>query len=80
MPISEIPTLPSPSHILGNVMMLPSCSNSYKKRLKAEPVTIRSVKMWSDSAMTELQGNVEATNFKSFWKIQTTNRKWTALI
>lgn len=39
---------------------------TYTKRLKANPVTVRTVKMWTEDALAELQGCLEATDMNIF--------------
>lgn len=39
---------------------------TYIKRFKADPVTVRTVKMWTDDALAELQGCLEATDMSIF--------------
>lgn len=48
---------------------------TYIKRLKAVPVTARTGKMWTDDAITELQGCLEATNMTNF-RESTDNILW----
>lgn len=36
---------------------------TYTKRLKADPVTVRTVKMWTDNAMADLFGDHRCEHF-----------------
>lgn len=39
---------------------------TYTRKLKANPDTVRTVKMWTDNTLAELQGCLEATDMNMF--------------